>query len=38
LGWGHHRQGCSIQEGYAHGHGELVHCITSRYLTICTKW
>jgi hypothetical protein len=27
LGYAHHREGCSIQEGYAHGHGKLVHCI-----------
>ncbi len=34
--YGHCREGCFIHEGYAHGHGELVHCITLRHLTICT--
>jgi hypothetical protein len=29
LGYSHHKEGCSIQEGYAHGHGELVHYTTS---------
>jgi hypothetical protein len=40
LGYGHHREGCSIQEGYARGHGKLVHCTTIRHLTICThtRW
>ncbi len=28
---------CSIQEGYAHGHGEFVHCTISRHLTIKTQ-
>jgi hypothetical protein len=36
LGQGHRRKGCSIQDSYAHGHGELVHCTTSRHFTICT--
>jgi hypothetical protein len=33
-------KGCSIQEGYAYGHGELVHCTTSRHLKVCThtRW
>jgi hypothetical protein len=33
-------KGCSIQEGYAHGHGEFVHCVALRHLTVCThtKW
>ncbi len=40
LGLGHHREGYSIQKGYTHGHGELVHCTTSKHLTICThtRW
>ncbi len=37
---GHCREGCYIQEGYAHGHGKLVHCTTSRHLMVCThtRW
>jgi hypothetical protein len=36
----HHKKGCSIQEGNAHNHGKLVHCTTSRHLTVCThtRW
>jgi len=28
------------QEGHAHGHGELIHCIALRHLTVCThtRW
>ncbi len=40
LGQGHRKEGCYIQEGYAHDHEEFVHCTTSRHLTICThtRW
>ncbi len=40
LGQGHRKEGCSIQEGYTHGHEKLVHCTTLRHLMVCThmRW
>jgi hypothetical protein len=40
LGQGHCKESSSIQEGYAHGHGELIHCTTSKHLMVCThtRW
>jgi hypothetical protein len=33
-------EGCSILEGYAHGHAELFHWTTLRHLMVCThtRW
>jgi hypothetical protein len=30
----------TLQKGYAHGHGDFVHCIALRHLTMCThtRW
>jgi hypothetical protein len=36
LGPGSSQRGCSIQKGYAHGHGEVFHCTTLRHLMVCT--
>ncbi len=40
LGQGHHKEGCSIQEGYAYGHGKFVHYTISKHLMVCThiRW